>query len=734
MSSMRNRRFGQRLIVEGVLPSIGSWLYAICFQRLLLLATALMTFAAVAMADQSKPERKQPWTPEDIVFQEYAGPFQISHDAKWVVWVKSVGDKEKDATVSRLFLSSLTDAQETQLTRGSDTVDQPQWSPDDQYIAFLSTRPLSKSKAQAAEQQIWLIRPHGGEPWPLTELSKAPQQIAWLDKDTIIFSAEEGAPVTQPQNKKDDSIVVDDEEHKVPVRLYKVRLDDGRITQLTSNSDQIVTWAASPNGRFVVARHQISLRELYDQKIQSQVKLHDLQSGTEKIILGELRLGRTSGFTWMTDSTGFYTSAYQTNHPNLSVAAAKVLYHYDFASGRTIRVNLNWQNGLNWQGIPPVTTDNGFLVLLAGATRFVLARYSIDKSSSGILWKQELLRGDHINNIVELAASIDGKTVVYTSSSASSMPQLYRARIEGAALTSPRQLARLNDVLVETHSFARSDIVRWKGANDEEVEGILTYPETYEAGKRYPLITLIHGGPMESDNDSWFVIASYPVPLLNQRNAFVLRPNFHGSANRGQAWVESICCGRFLEYESIDVNKGVDYLVQQGFVDPERIATMGWSYGSIVSISLIINYPERYKAAALGAGNVEYISDWGSTEFGHAFDAYYLGKTPMEDPELYVRKSPLFKMDKVKTPVVIFQGMADRYVFPNESWSFFRALQFYEKAPVRLVLLPGEPHGPQKPSHQLRVVEEEMAWLDKYLFQTTKAEGESGREDHRSAK
>ena len=735
MSGMRDRRFfgshhpfGRPFIVEGDWASTDCPFYIHYFRNVILLASVLMTFTALTMADQSKSSPKQPWTPEDIVFQEYAGQFQMSHDAKWVVWVKSAGDKEKDATVSRLILNSLTDDREIQLTRGSDSVDQPRWSPDDQYIAFLSTHPLPKSKSQAAEQQIWVIRPNGGEPWALTELPKAPQQIAWLDKDTIIFSAERDASQTQKENKKDDSIVVDDEEHKVPVRLYKVRLDDGKVTELTSNSDQIVSWAASPDGKFVVARHRVSLKERFDQKVPSQVKLHDLQMGTEKIVLGELRLGLTSGFTWMTDSTGFYTSAYRTNHPKLNIGAVKVLYHYDCAGGRTTQVNLNWENGLNWFGLAPAATENGFLALLAGGTRFVLARYSINNSSAGISWKQELLRGDHVNNIMELTVSNDGKTVVYLRSSASSMPQLYRAQLEGAALTSSRQFARLNDELVKNRAFARSEIVRWKGAKDEEVEGVLTYPENYESGKRYPLVTLIHGGPMESDHDLWTVFESYPVPLLNQRNAFVLRANYHGSGNRGQAWVESICCGHYLEYEGIDINKGVDYLVGKGLVDSERIATMGWSYGSIVSINLITKYPERYKAAALGAGDVEYISDWGDTEAGHAFNAYYLGKTPMEDPELYIRKSPLFELEKVKTPVVIFQGTADRIVFQSESWSFFRALQFYEKAPVKLVLLPGEPHVPEKPSHQLRVAEEEMAWLDKYLFETAKADGESGKQ------
>jgi len=122
---------------------------------------------------------------------------------------------------------------------------------------------------------------------------------------------------------------------------------------------------------------------------------------------------------------------------------------------------------------------------------------------------------------------------------------------------------------------------------------------------------------------------------------------------------------------------------------------------------------------------VEWISDWGNVVFGDSFDSYYFGKSPMEDPDLYVRKSPFFKMDKVKAPVLIFHGTADTNVPPAQSWSFFRALQYYDKVPVKFVVFPGEPHGPRKLTHQMRKVEEEVAWFDKYFFKTAPAANEA---------
>jgi len=689
----------------------------------LIAACCVLANAPQAAEESKAPAKTSPWKPEDVVFAETVRQFRISPARQWVAWIKAQGDKEKDAVVSNLVLSNLAMDEEIQLTRGTDTVSSFNWSPDGKWIAFISSKARLQAKPDAAATQIWLINPHGGEPYALTELAHGPQRVDWLDNDTVIFSAEEDPSAYEQAEKKrkDDSDVADDADHKPPVRLFKISVKDKKITRLTTNADWIGNWSVSRDGKYVVAVHEKSLHYTFDQKVPPVTILHNLSDATEKQIFTEGRI-YPRAFTWSPANDSFYAMAPFSTDPKFITASIELLYFYNVGSGKSTAVPLDWENGI---GAGVSATSDGFVAGLAAGHRFEVSRYMAASFNGAMTWKRVPLEGDTAKNIERFDVTPDSKSIVYEYSTSSVMPQLYHARLDGDKLVSQVQLTHLNESLVKSRAIAKAEVIRWKGANNDEVEGILHYPAKYEAGKKYPLITAIHGGPAGSDKDFWDNNWAYPLQLLTQRGAFVLQVNYHGSDNYGLKWVESICCGKYYDLETPDINAGVDFLIEKGFVDADKVATLGWSNGSILSTSLLVTYPDRYKVASVGAGDVEWISDWGNVIFGDSFDSYYFGKSPMEDPDLYIRKSPFFKMDKVKAPVLIFHGTADTNVPTAQSWSYFRALQYYGKVPVKFVIFPGEPHGPRKLTHQMRKVEEEMAWFDKYFFKATPAENEA---------
>ena len=692
------------------------------FKRFIVVAAVIASVAGVAAGQKvaaAVTGKETEWTTEDVIAPERAEQFRISPDSKWVVWVKHLPDADKDEMVSNLVLSSLTEKQEIQLTRGPQKDLSPRWSRDGKLIAFLSERPLPKKPGKDEDEaskeppktQIWLINPRGGEPWPLTRLERNVKSFDWIDGENILIAAEEDLTLYERglKEKKDDSVAVEDLPHTPPVRLFKVNAKTGEVARFSANDDWIDSVAVSPDGRHAVTIHQQSLSFEFDQKIRPATFLYDLATGKSQRVLAEGVV--PIEIRWTPASSGFYAVAPYSTHPVYLMATANRLYYYDLAADKAAKVDLDWQNDLASDSMATcAATSDGFIALLAGGARYKFARYT----RTGEGWSRAWIAGDDINNIFAVELGRDGKTLVYPSSSASRPEQWFRATLDGATLSGRAQLTDLNPKY-QKKVAARTEIVRWKGALDEEVEGILFYPQNYEAGKKYPLVLMIHGGPLGADFDSWDDNYAYPMNLYTQRGAFVLRPNYHGSSNYGLKFAESIGNGKYYDLEVPDIEKGVDYLIARGLVDPERLSTLGWSNGAILTIALTVA-TTRYKVAAAGAGDVEQVSDWAYTTFGAAFDNYYFGAPPYDDPQLYIRKSPMYEFKKVRTPTIIFSGTEDRAVGHAQAWMHFRTLQQLGQPDVRFIVFPGEPHGLKKISHRRRKVEEELAWFDKYFF------------------
>lgn len=688
--------------------------------RLSLTLSIICTLLSLFIPAADEPS----WTPDDILLQEQARSLEISPDGRWAVWIKSSMDKKKGRQASNLFLSSMTGDEEIQLTRGTDNYSSISWSPDGSRIAFLSSRKPEDNGNGEDMDRLWFLNINGGEPYVAFRFDRSIRSYDWRDDESIIFTAEEEASLyaLEIEENQDTSNVIEDAENELPVRLFEVCLESGEIKRISHNNDWIRSMDVSPDGKWAAAIHQRSLSWTFDHKITPALFIYNLETGEET----ELEKGNRisfAGILWAKDSKGLYYAREYSSHPVYFTAAITLLKYYDLESSTSMDVPLEWERGLGGYYSSLTVTDDGFIALMADGVRFEPSRYV----RNGNTWTRSSLEGTHAENIFGISLSPDGKTFAYQYSTASTPPQWYRASLDGNLISEEEQLTNLNPSFADK-PVPRSEIISWIGANDDEVEGILYYPKDYKEGEKYPLMLSIHGGPAGTDLDAWSESYVSPKVILSEKGAFVLKVNYHGSANYGLEWVESIGDGKYYDLEPIDIEKGVDHLIEQGLVDPDRLGTMGWSNGSILSTSLITR-SNRFKVASCGAGDVEWISDWGNVMFGASFDNYYFGGPPYENPDFYIEKSPYFKLKDVTTPTIIYTGTEDVNVPPSQSWSHFRVMQQATDTPVRFVVFPGEPHGLRKYQHQLRKLNEDLRWFDTYLFNTYEPENEALKEN-----
>lgn len=659
------------------------------------------------------------WSIEDFVTAEEATDWAVADNGRLAVWIRrSVAKVDgEDDTIGEVWMSDLRAGTSRALTRALAHVAALALSPDGRHVAFATDRPLPPDveppEDETVELQLWVMPLDGGEAWPLAVLDREVGPFAWIDDSTLLVAAAESPSSweLERRERRDTAIVVEDAEREPPVRLFTVDLA-GKVRRLTSNHDWISDLVPSPDGKKAIVNATRSLSYPFDQTVAPRLFLLDLESGEET----ELDSGGPllpTRVRWSEDSTAFYFVNPFTRHPRFRTAFVLDLYRHDLATHATTPVDLDWERGLgDEEGTLYAPAGDGVLVLLAEGVTQRAAR--IVRTRQG--WSRLDLEGEHVRHLDDWAVSRDGHTVVYRTSTATTPPDWYGARLDGNRLVAPRLLTELNPGFADKPT-GEVEVIRFPGALGEEVEGLLHYPLDWRgdgADGRRPLVLDVHGGPAGNDFDRWDQGIASPSLLWRQRGAFVLQVNYHGSSGYGLDWVESIR-ERYYELEIPDLQAGIARLVDAGQVDPAKMAIVGWSNGGILGVELIVQDP-RFRAASIGAADVEWFSDWANVEFGKSFDEYYFGGAPWEKPEIYQTKSPFFRLDRVRTPTLVHTGSEDRNVPPHQSWSLFRALQQLGKAETRLVVYPGEPHALKQVAHRRRKLEEDVAWLERHLF------------------
>jgi dipeptidyl aminopeptidase/acylaminoacyl peptidase len=262
----------------------------------------------------------------------------------------------------------------------------------------------------------------------------------------------------------------------------------------------------------------------------------------------------------------------------------------------------------------------------------------------------------------------------------------------------------------------------FKGFNDETVHGYVVKPANFEAGKKYPVAFLIHGGPQGSFgnhfhyrwNPQTYAGAGYAAVMID----------FHGSTGYGQAFTDAIR-GDWGGKPLVDLQKGLEAAIAKyGWLDGTKVCALGASYGGYMINWIEGNWPDRFQCLVNHDGNLDERMAYYDTE-ELWFPEWEHGGTPWENPAGYAKHNPIDHIAKWKTPMLVIHGGRDYRVVDTQGMSTFTALQ-RKGIPSRFLYFPDENHWVLKPANSILWHETVLGWMDRWLKPPAGGTGRTG--------
>jgi dipeptidyl aminopeptidase/acylaminoacyl peptidase len=327
-----------------------------------------------------------------------------------------------------------------------------------------------------------------------------------------------------------------------------------------------------------------------------------------------------------------------------------------------------------------------------------LARIDTNSGASETLWRgDELVTTAHL---IGAAIARDGRTSAVIRESFHHPPEVW-----AGAFGAWKQVSHVNDKA--PHPWGEAKSLTWKSDNFD-VQGWLLLPREFVAARKYPLITIVHGGPASAFLPSW---PSDRTALLSMKGYFVFMPNPRGSFGQGEAFTEANV--KDFGYGDLrDVLTGLDTVLHDYPIDPHRLGIYGWSYGGYMTM-WTETQTQRFRAAVAGAG----IADWLSYNGENDIDEWmlpYFGATVYDDPAVYARSAPITFVKNVKTPTLILVGERDGECPAPQSFEWYHALKTLG-VETQLVVYADEGHSIRKPEHKRDIARRLVSWFDSHL-------------------
>ncbi len=595
----------------------------------------------------------------------------------------------------QIWLVQVDTARTMQLTRGEKSAGNPRWSPDGMWLAFTSNRLEDKN-------QIFVISPFGGEAMQLTKSETSIGNFAWsADGKSIAYTATEPVPPVSKDRKEylGDFEVVRKEYNYT--HLWTLNVDDALHApvvgkQCTRNRDfSVDAFSWSPDGSMIAFNATVNPDLI--QGVTSDVYLLNLADNSIRKLVSQPGPDRDPH--WSPDGKQIVFVSAMGNNTTYFVSNPRLaIVPVEGGTPRSITDSFDEIPGLvEWK-------PDG--IYFAAQQKTASHLFRVDPVTARIT------RISGPDNLIGGSFSLtqDARGVAFTASSPTSLNEVF---VSDVRTFSPRSLTTMTEQAA-AFILGTREVVSWKSTDGTTIEGVLIKPADFDATKKYPLLCIIHGGPTGIDRPNLLTPDSryYPSDIWAARGAMVLKVNYRGSAGYGEKF-RQLNMRNLGVGDAWDVLSGVDYLIAKGWVDKGRVGCMGWSQGGYISAFLTAS-SDRFVAISVGAG----ISDWATYYYNTditPFTINYLGKNPIDDPEIYQKTSPISYIKNARTPTLIQHGELDRRVPIANAYELRQALED-KGVRVEMIVYKGFGHPITKPRAMRAVMQHNLAWFNHYIW------------------
>lgn len=650
---------------------------------------------------------------------------QLSPDGLWVAFVVDrvfLSDNRKEKHI--FLVSTGGNTPSRRLTFDGESNSDPRWSPDSQRLAFISDR--------SGSSQVWVMDADGSSARQVTELSTEASGLLYSPAgDRIVFTSR-----VYPECGADDDCntrrLEAAENNHVQARLIDQLLyrhwdswnDDRRSHILSvdvagSNATPIdltpgdvdvppfslggpSAYALSPDG----AELCYERRSGDDPSRDTNTDLWTVPVTGGPATIITRNPAADGGPVYSPD--GKYIAYRAQERPGYESDRFRLFLH-ERSTGRQAPLTNSldrWVSSYTW-------TDDSSRLFFTAEDRGREPIYTIRVTGGPA---QIAVYGDAHHGDVQLLP--DGASMIYSANSASHPTEIYRAYSAGGE---PLRLTHLNDELLAQYELNTLEEVNYAGADGTEVSGFLLKPPAFSMENRYPLLTLIHGGPQGAWGEGWSY--RWNPQVFAAAGFVVFMPNPRGSTGYGQAFTDEIR-GDWGGKPYSDIIAGVDHVIARPYVDATRLAAAGASYGGYM-VNWILGHTNRFRALVSHAGVYDLPSFFGATE-ELWFPLWDMRGSPWDNASEYRHWSPSESATNFRTPTLVVHGEKDYRVPVTQGMQLFTALKA-QGVPSQFLHFPDEGHWVNKPANSVYWHRTVINWLTEWVEKPLPSEDEPVR-------